>query len=789
MTQVTLAGSEPGLSRHAKLDFSFIAGIQAAGYSACGAFDGTRNGFNMPSAILTQARQRLPEELTQRAKLVMLGLSLFLGGLTLVEIALTATPHWRVQLLTIALIIALGARWISWYRSGRMRWLDLGLAAAAIVSTAAVQEDAYLAINLVFAALILQAYFANRWQAFAGVVVISAAYATAVATVDNTGASLASVGVIGQIVACVFTAGLSAVLARIFRDHDALLVSTSSLQRKYQAFIEQSVDAFFVLDQQKRVVEVNRMACESLGYTAEELKQLTIYDIDPTVSPKQLAEAGELLALRGVLALRGEHRRRDGTTFPVDVRAGMIEINGEPMSISIARDMTEHDALQEQLSYQAFHDPLTDLPNRALFQDRLEHALEGAARRISSTAVLFLDLDNFKIINDSLDHQHGDQLLKEVARRLRAVVRSGDTVARLGGDEFTVLLEDVHEESEAVEIAERILATLKEQFVIGGHPLRVSASIGIALATGAGVTAQELTRRADLAMYEAKHGGKNRHAHFSMVLQDRASVRLELEAALHQAFANDQLCIHYQPVIDLASGRIHEMEALLRWEHPTYGLLLAEEFLPAAEESGLMADIDRWVLDETCRQVRAWQQAFPAYRELIANVNLSAASLRESSLAHEVARTLESTAFNARFLKLEITEHALLADIVRARKSLHELHALGVRLVIDDFGAGNSALNYLRQAPIDALKIDRAFITGLSENPRDGAMVRAMITLAKSLGLTVTAEGIEAGEDVDLRAYGCDLGQGFWFSEPLAADDAAQLLRNGAHPRKASAAA
>lgn len=441
---------------------------------------------------------------------------------------------------------------------------------------------------------------------------------------------------------------------------------------------------------------------------------------------------------------------------------------------------------QAHLYHIAHHDALSNLPNRSYFLDRLDHALERARMRESAVAVLFLDLDNFKLINDSLGHAAGDQLLVAVGQRLTSAVRPEDLVARLGGDEFTVLIEDVADSCDAALAAERIGEVLAAPFSIGGHQIYVSASIGIALTAPGSRQADTLLSAADQAMYEVKRAGKGRYAVFDASRGNRAMDRLELETDLRVAIDTGQLQLYYQPIVSLRSGQVEEVEALVRWRHPTRGIILPGEFIPAAEESGLIVPLGRWVLREACEQARRWADANPDYPPVVMSVNLSVHQLRHADLVAEVAAILQQTGLEGHRLKLEITEGVMMQDPETTVLTLHELKQLGVKLAIDDFGTGYSSLAYIQNYPFDTVKIDRTFVNRLTANLEDQAIVRSILALAKTLHLTVTGEGIETVEQLNqLRFLGCDRGQGYHFAKPLPSEEASDLFRVNSMSRSA----
>ena len=430
----------------------------------------------------------------------------------------------------------------------------------------------------------------------------------------------------------------------------------------------------------------------------------------------------------------------------------------------------------DQLARQAFRDPLTSLPNRALFMDRLSHALTRTERRGERLAVLFLDLDRFKVVNDSLGHGVGDQLLIGVSQRLAACLRPEDTIARLGGDEFAILLEDVKDDKAPTAVADRLTGELQQPFTVEGREVVITVSIGIAMSISRRMTPEDILRDADLAMYHAKGKGKARYEIFDKSMNAPAQERMDLELDLRNAVSRSEFVLHYQPVVALSTGRIVEMEALVRWKHPQRGLLFPGDFVGLSEETGLIVPLGRWVLHEACRQVRQWQLATPG-SQLGISVNLSARQLQQPGLVEEIAAVLRETRLEPGALRLEITETVVMHDAPATLAKLEALKALGVRLAIDDFGTGYSSLGYLKRFPVDNLKIDRSFVAGIGSDVEDSAIVRAVITVAKSLGLSVTAEGIENAEQLEhLRALGCDHGQGYYFAKPVTGDRVPALL-------------
>jgi len=442
-------------------------------------------------------------------------------------------------------------------------------------------------------------------------------------------------------------------------------------------------------------------------------------------------------------------------------------------------DITEQKALQERLRYQALHDPLTNLPNRRLFTDCLKRALTRTSRRKErKIAVLFMDLDNFKIVNDSLGHEVGDQLLIAAGQRLQRCLRAGAVVARLGGDEFTVLLEGVSGAHDAEKTAERIIRELRTPFAIEGHLIFATASIGIALSDAVGEESGNLLRAADIAMYRAKNKAKARYEVFDRSKDAHALERLKLESDLRKALERDELKVHYQPVYSLVSDYVAGMEALLRWEHPERGTMSPAEFIPLAEESGLIVPLGRWVLEEACRQVREWQERYPSDPPLIMGVNLSLRQFQHLGLVEEVAWVLRETGLDPENLSLEITESVAMHDVDSTVATLEKLKSLGVWLVIDDFGTGNSSLSYLTSRfNMDHLKIDGSFLREFVEDPDNVAIIPGLIDFAHAVGLRVIAEGVESASQLQrLKEMGCEFVQGNYIAKPLKPAAASKLL-------------
>jgi diguanylate cyclase (GGDEF)-like protein/PAS domain S-box-containing protein len=499
-----------------------------------------------------------------------------------------------------------------------------------------------------------------------------------------------------------------------------------------------------------------------------------------------LAHPDDVPALRQLIdrALRsngkrvsGEWRLRqaDGSWLPVETVASSGANDADAPGVVLnTRDLQERKALEQKLTFQAFHDPLTRLANRSLFRERVEHALDR--RRESDTAVLFIDLDNFKTINDSLGHAAGDHVLVETAHRLRSTLRTEDTAARLGGDEFAVLLEDA-DVTAAARVAERIRVGLGVPFWVLGQEVYISASIGIAIREP-GDTAGELLRNADVAMYTAKTKGKSRFEIFEPAMHDAVMARLGLEAELRRAIDREEFVVHYQPIVKLETGEVIGAEALVRWQHPTKGLIPPLQFIPLAEETGLIVPLGSWILRRACNQLAEWQRVRGGGEPFVMSVNLSSRQLVRDAIADEVAAAVDDSGIRASWLVLEVTETVLMADPVAAARALGNIRDLGVRVALDDFGSGYSSLSHLRRFPIDIVKIDKSFVDDVTVEGAESAIARGIIELGRAMKIQTVAEGIEADEQAEvLRSLGCELGQGFFFAKPLLPEAWAGLLR------------
>ncbi len=544
-------------------------------------------------------------------------------------------------------------------------------------------------------------------------------------------------------------------------------------EQRFRALVQRASDLILVVDPTGVISYVSPSIARVLGHAAEDVRGTSWLDL---LHPDDAAHTrriyAELVATPGASAageVRARHRDGSWRTLEVN-RSNLLDEPGVEGIVVNARDITERKAFEEQLRHQAFHDPLTGLPNRALFKERVGQALRRARRQGTSPAVLFLDLDNFKTINDTLGHDAGDTVLTAVAARLRESVRADDTTARFGGDEFAILLEDATGQDDPTAVAERLIAAVRAPIMLAGREVTTNVSVGIA-AGAAGVAGLEregvddLLRDADAAMYTAKAAGKGRHAAFDPAAHAALLARLELEADLRRAIDRAEFTLHYQPIVDLRTGALVGMEALARWMHPERGLIPPDAFIPLAEETGLIVPLGRWVLREACRQACEWRRRYPAEPPRRIAVNLSGLHLQHEGVVADVAAALEETGIEPACVTLEITESVMMRDTELTIARLGALKALGVSLAVDDFGTGYSSLSYLQQFPIDVLKIDRSFVSGSGQGVTNSALARAVV----SLGVPTVAEGVEeAGQAAQLRALGCAQGQGYYYSRPVA---------------------
>lgn len=554
----------------------------------------------------------------------------------------------------------------------------------------------------------------------------------------------------------------------------------------FRSVVEQASDSFYIHDGDGRFIDVNQHGCNSLGHTREQLLSMSFLDIDVDLSSDELAHLQRQVANGAPIVVESRHRRRNGTTFPVEIRMGPIKIDGEEHLLSLVRDVSERKELEEHIQHLAFHDSLTHLPNRAMFNRQLQHAILQAQRHNKRLAVLFIDLDRFKNINDTLGHDAGDRLLQEMARRLSASLHGSDIVqrpagigmvARLGGDEFVILVEEVCDTGQVSEIANRLLATMVKEYLLEGQLIHMTASIGISVFPEDGHNEFSLMKHADIAMYRAKASGKNAFQFYSSQMDVHSAKLLALESGLRRAIERDELALHYQPKVDVHTGRVSGVEALVRWKHPELGLVSPAHFIPLAEETGLIIPLSKWVLQEACMQSIAWRkQGLPPVR--IA-VNLSPRQFTDDNLAEETAKTLRETGVDPALLEFEITESMMMYNTDKTIEVLSAFRRLGICIAIDDFGIGYSSLSHLKQFPINIIKMDRSFVKDIPADQADAAIADAIIAMGKRLGIRVVAEGVEThAQLVFLRERDCDEIQGYYFSKPLAANEFAHYLQH-----------
>lgn len=550
-------------------------------------------------------------------------------------------------------------------------------------------------------------------------------------------------------------------------------------EERYRLLVELSPEAI-VVQSDDRIVYANHAASNLFGAaSAEALLGLAVTDfVHPDHGENFLAREKHLRSNQQSSLKAEKFVRLDGQVRDVEVVLASVAYGGRPAIQILTRDITERRRAEKQLLHDAFHDSLTGLPNRALFLDHLKLAVNHSRRRRGYLfAVLFIDLDRFKVVNDSLGHMVGDELLIAIARRLEICLRDGDTIARLGGDEFTILLDGIADYSDAQRVAERVQEVLEQPFGLAGRELFVTASVGIKYSGDGDEQPEDILRDADTAMYCAKTLGKAQYQVFDAEMHTHALTLLQVESDLRRAMEREELHVNYQPIVSLESGRICGFEALVRWHHPERGLISPCDFIPIAEETGLIIQIDRWVLRQACLQMRKWQETLPVTRQMKISVNLSCKQFMQPTIVRQVMETLRETGLDPRSLKLEITESVMMERGDYAMSVLEQLSGAGIELSLDDFGTGYSSLSYIHRFPVTALKIDQSFIKRIG-GEQNGEIVRAVVALARNLGLEVVAEGIETVMQLDqLKALGCGQGQGYYFSEPVGEQSATELIQ------------
>ena len=553
----------------------------------------------------------------------------------------------------------------------------------------------------------------------------------------------------------------------------------------YRALVESAADAIVSADAQGRIVSWNAAAERLFGYPAGNVIGRPLTILIPEGQREAHERGVDRFLASGAARLIGRHVdleavRADGSVFPVELSLSTWTTDGRRFFSAIVRDITERRRTHERLARQALHDPLTGLPNRALVLDRIGQALARCERRDSSVAVLFFDVDRFKVVNDSLGHGAGDALLVLIVERLQSLLRPGDTMSRLGGDEFVVVCEEVFDIDQARHLARRLSGAFAAPFVLGEREMFATASLGIALGRPPAATPESLMRDADAAMYRAKERGRSRYEVFDEDMRAQVLRRLDTEHAMPRALERNEFRILYQPIVSLDTGTMTGVEALVRWEHPDHGLISPAEFVPIAEDNGLIVPLGSWVLRQAMEQAAEWHSQHPARADLHVTVNLSARQLQDPGLPFAVASAIDELDLDPASVTLEITESVLMHDRDVSLARLLDLKFLGVRLAIDDFGTGYSSLAYLQRFPLDVLKVDKAFVDGVALGPEESALASAIIRLGHTLHLRTVAEGVESPEQVaHLRRLGCQEAQGFLWAQPLPPSEITACLDPG----------
>lgn len=574
----------------------------------------------------------------------------------------------------------------------------------------------------------------------------------------------------------IFIAKADKILIRQYNEHK----QATEVSSRFGRLLDSSSNEIYIFNADNFLfTHINKGGHDNIGYSMEELYEMTAYDLKPEISKDEFLSYIEPLRNGESKQISFEtlHQRKDGTTYPVDVRLQLSSSEKPPVYIAMTLDISDRKIAEEKLNHLAYYDKLTDLPNRRLFIDRLQQTMKEATRNEQLVAVLFIDIDHFKKINDSMGHEAGDILLKEAAQRLASCIRLSDTLARLGGDEFTLVLSSLQHANDAISVAENILQYFSNPFIIKSVELFISVSIGITLYPLDDNSADDLLRNADTAMYHAKQNGRNNFQFYSAEMTAQVEKRLKLEGELRDALLKNEFVLFYQPKIDAENNTIVGMEALIRWQHPRLNLIAPDYFITVAEETGLIIPIGKWVLEEACKQTQLLNASGIA--PIHVSVNLSARQLEEPGFVEMLEQILKDTQLNPVLLDLEITESMLMSDINSVIQILNELSVLGVSITVDDFGTGYSSLAYLKQFPISTLKIDRSFIRDTPENKDDMSITIAIINMASALGLQTVAEGVETKEQLDfLKQYKCNLFQGLYFSKPIAFDKIVKLFQN-----------
>jgi diguanylate cyclase (GGDEF)-like protein/PAS domain S-box-containing protein len=693
-----------------------------------------------------------------------------------------AEKMWWLVPLGVAIVVQAMTFAVPWARLVRRaavrRWLILWwVAELPLVAIFALADPATLTMYVPLAVLVLvmaSPLFPPRTVLGLGAVALAGYAALAPRHWDADPTLVAGLGAVIAVVS-----GLCAATAHNRERQDS---GRRSAERWTEALLENSSDAVLAITPAGEVAYASPATRQIFGIRDH---RPTGVGLGEMIHPDDLAQAREWMA--NLFQAPPGHtarnecrvRRADGTWLYADV-IGVNRVDDPDLKVAVlsVRDVSARRALEEELTRQAFADSLTGLANRALFRDRVEHALARHRRGAGRVSLLLIDLDDFKMINDSLGHTAGDELLVSLSQRLREEVRGCDTLARIGGDEFAVLVEDL-DDLEMAALADRIVAAARRPVRLGNRDVACTVSAGVATVKAGGpeATADELLRDADLAMYAAKNGGRDRHALFDPTMYADVLREAQQRADMERALSTGEFVVHYQPIVDLPRRRLTGFEALVRWRHPHEGMIPPNAFIPIAEATGLIVPLGRWVLGEACRQLAAWRAVWPDSQDLRMSVNLSARQFQYEGLVDDVAEILAETGVDAGNLVLEITESMLMRDIDATVHTLAELKRLGVRLAIDDFGTGYSSLSYLKQFPVDILKIDRSFVDGVAGKAGDATLAEAVVQLGRALQLQTVAEGIETADQWSaLHTLGCEYGQGYLFARPVEPGEIERFL-------------
>ncbi|WP_433075307.1 putative bifunctional diguanylate cyclase/phosphodiesterase [Dactylosporangium sp. CA-052675] len=744
----------------------------------------------MPDSALEQ------HEIDYRARQVRLGTWVGVGVILIGAVRVRLEWHGGPWIITAMLLAALGQAGLAmlpWQRYVQAPWLPRALAGwwlANLVLLLAFTAYDTAALTIYPAGIMLvlasTAALADRSSVIGLGTLSIAGYLALVITRDRpVGPTLAALTVSLMLGVTWFCAQTASNRSRLDR-------ARRRAENKIEALLEASSDAVLAIRGDGGGVTYASPSVRTvLGYDTAFVTSALLSDIThPDYLPVSQEWWQRVIGGGPGYTARAESRvrRADGAWIWVEV-IGTNRTTEAPLFAAVIsiRDITGRKELEEELTRQAFADSLTGMPNRALFRDRLEHAIARNRRGGGRITLLLVDLDDFKLVNDSLGHTAGDQLIATTALRLHQQLRAADTLARLGGDEFAILVEDITE-IEAMDLAERLLAAIRRPLRLGNREVVCSASIGVATAKAGdgddGPDPGELLRNADLAMYAAKGAGRDRYALFDPAMYAGIMREAEDRAELERALAQHEFLVHYQPIVDLPTSRLIGVEALVRWQHPVRGLVGPNTFIPLAESTGLIVPLGRWVLRQACEQLAAWCEQFPVAAGIRVNVNLSARQFQHEGLVEEVAGILAETGVDPHQIVLEITESLLMQDTDSTIETLGRLKALGVRLAIDDFGTGYSSLSYLKRFPVDILKIDRSFVDGIDTEDGDATLAEAVVQLGRALQLQTVAEGIETTEQWStLQDLGCEFGQGYLFARPGAADEISSILGDARAPR------